>query len=40
MDLDGPAFNPKSVFFTNLGQGLSHKVGFFLIFEQIVQSGF
>ena len=33
MGIDGPTFVPKSgYFFTNLGQGLSSKVGFFLIF--------
>ena len=41
MGIDGPTFIPKSgYFFTNLGQGLSRKVGFFLIFEPILQVGF
>ena len=34
MGIDGPTFVPKSgYFFTNLGQSLSSKVGFFLIFS-------
>ena len=36
----GPTFVSKVANFTNLGQGLSKKVGFFLIFEQIVRPGF
>ena len=31
---------PKWLIFTNLGQGLSQKVGFFLIFEPILRAGF
>ena len=40
MGIDGSIFVPKSGFFTNLGQGLSQKVGFFLIFQQILRPGF
>ena len=35
-----PPLSQKVAFFANLGQGLSQKVGFFLIFQQIVQPGF
>ena len=39
--IDGPTFVPKIANFTNLGQGLSQKVGFFLIFfEPILRAGF
>ena len=37
MDIDGPTFVLIVAFFTNLGQGLSQKVDFFLIFEQVVR---
>ena len=41
MGIDGPTFVPKSgYFFTNFGQGLSSKVGFFLIFSPILRVGF
>ena len=40
MDINGPTFVPKVAFFTNLGQGLSQKISFFLIFEQTVRLGF
>ena len=41
MDIDGPTFVPKSGFLTcNFGQGLSQKVAFFFIFEQVVQPVF
>ena len=41
MGIDGPTFVPKSgYFFTNLGQGLSSKVGCFLIFKPILGAGF
>ena len=35
-----PPLSQKWLFFTNFGQGLSSKVGFFLIFWPIVQAGF
>ena len=37
MEIDGPK---KWLFFTNLGQGLSKKVGFFLIFEPNLRASF
>ena len=41
MGIDGPTFVPKSgYFFTNLGQGLFSKVGFFLIFIQFYELAF
>ena len=41
MRIDGPTFVPKSgYFFTNSGQGLSQKVGFFSTFEPIFRAGF
>ena len=32
MEIDGPTFVPKCLIFTNSGQGVSKKVGFFLNF--------
>ena len=41
MGIDGPTFASKGgYFFTNSGQGLSQKVGFFLLFGPILRSGF
>ena len=35
-----PPLSQKWLIFTSLGQGLSEKVGFFLIFEPILRGGF
>ena len=35
-----PPLSQKVAYFSNLGQGLSQKVGFFLIFEPILRTGF
>ena len=41
MEIYGLTFIPRSgYFFTNLDQGLSQKVGIFLILEPILQAGF
>ena len=41
MGTNGPTLCPKKwLIFTNLGQGLSQKVGFFLLFEPILQAWF
>ena len=40
MRINSPTFVPKGANFTNLGQGLSKKVGFFLIFEPVLRAGF
>ena len=41
MRTDGATFVPKKwLIFTNLGQRLSQKVGFFLLFEPILLAGF
>ena len=41
MGIDGPTFVPKKwLFFTNFGQGLSSKVGFFLMFWPTLRVGF
>ena len=41
MGIDGHTFVPKKwLIFTSLGQGLSQKVGLFLIFDPILQAGF
>ena len=41
MGIDGPTFVPKKwLISANLGQGLSKKVNFFLIFERILGGGF
>ena len=39
MEIDGPTFVPKVAIFTNLYQGLSHKVRF-SFFEPILRAGF
>ena len=38
--LMAPPLSKKWLIFTNLGQGLSQKVVFFLIFELILRAGF
>ena len=40
MGINGNLCPKKWLFFTNLGQDLSSKVGFFLIFHPILQAGF
>ena len=41
MGIDGPTFVPKSgYFFINLGQGLSSKVDFLLIFSKFYELAF
>ena len=41
MEIDGPTFVPKKwLIFINLGQGLSQRVGCFLIFKPNLQAGF
>ena len=41
MEIDGPTSVPKKwLFFTNLGQGMSQKVGFLLLCEPILGAGF
>ena len=40
MDIDGPTFVPKWLFFSNLGQSLSQKVGFSSFFYSILEDGF
>ena len=41
MGIDGYHLCPKKwLIFTNLGQGLSQKVGFLLIYEPILRAGF
>ena len=40
MEIDGPTFAQKWLFFSNLGKGLSQKVGFFFIFYSILEDSF
>ena len=40
LGLKVPPLSQKVANFTNLGQGLPKKVGFFLIFEQTLRAGF
>ena len=40
MGTEVPPLITKVVFITNSGQGLSQKVGFFLLFEPILRAGF
>ena len=40
MEIDGPTFVSKVAIFSNLGQGLSQKDGFFFIFYPNLEDGF
>ena len=40
MEIDGPTFVSKVAIFSNLGQGLSQKDGFFFIFDPNLEDGF